>query len=197
MKLDLNQDIRNLDSPLEGKLLLALPSINDGSFFDKSLIYICSHRPEGAMGLIVNQPMPMVDFEDLQEQIGLVKSDIIFKPKIHFGGPVETARGFVLHSTDFDAEHSVPLDDGLALNATVNILKNIALGKGPKKSLLVLGYAGWGAGQLEEEIRNNYWLTLDADEDLLFQPNSSDKWQGALNKIGISPEHLSSFSGQA
>ena len=149
------------------------------------------------MGLIINQPMPMVEFDDLNQQLGLVKSDIVFKPKVFFGGPVETARGFVLHSTDFKADHSVQLSGDLALNATIDILKNIAMGEGPSKSLLALGYAGWGPGQLEEEIRKNYWLTLDYDDDILFDSNSSSKWQAAMQKIGISPEHLSSFSGQA
>ena len=197
MELDFEKKLFDENSPLEGKILLAMPGINDGSYFDKSLIYICAHSDEGAMGLIVNQPMPMVEFDDLEEQIGLIKSDIIVRPKIFFGGPVETARGFVLHSRDFNADHSVPLSPKLALNASVNILKNIALGEGPQKSLLVLGYAGWGPGQLEDEIRNNLWLTLDADDDLLFADNPAGKWHMALNKIGISPQHLTHFSGNA
>ena len=198
MKLDLDSDIRNSDSEFEGKFLLALPTINDGSFFDKSLIYICSHCSEGAMGLIINQPMPMIDFEDLQDQLELPKADIIVKPRIFFGGPVETARGFVLHSRDFKGEHSVPLTRNIALNASIDILKNIAKGNGPEKSLFVLGYAGWGPGQLEQEILNNYWLTMDMDEDILFNAGNGDnKWNIALQKLGISPEHLTSASGHA
>ena len=184
-------------SPYEGKLLLATPGINDGSYFDRSIIYICAHSEEGAIGLIVNQPMPMVEFDDLHENIGLKKSEIRIRPEILFGGPVDTGRGFVLHSTEYSGKHSINLSDKLALNASTDILKSIALGDGPEKSLFVLGYAGWGPGQLEEEIKNNYWLTSDVQEDILFDASLDNKWECALNSLGVSPQHLSYTTGQA
>lgn len=181
----------------EGKLLLAMPGLNEGNAFDKSVIYICTHSDEGAMGVIINQSMPMIDFDDLLEQIGLPPSEIIVRPDILFGGPVETSRGFVLHSSDYMEETSVPIADKLALNATTNILKRIATGEGPRKSLLVLGYAGWGPGQLESEVQENSWLSLDADENLLFDTDIISKWDAALGRLGVTPEHLTSFGGKA
>ena len=184
-------------SPYEGKLLLATPGINDGSYFDKSLIYICAHSDEGAIGIIVNQPMPMVEFDDLTENIGVEKSDIIKRPHIYFGGPVDTERGFVLHSTEYTGAHSIKLSEQLALNASIDILKNMALGQGPKHAIFALGYAGWGPGQLDEEVEKNFWLTLDVKDHILFQAKAHDKWSMAMHEIGVTPEHLSASAGRA
>jgi len=181
----------------EGKILLAMPGLNENDAFERSVIYICAHSEEGAMGVIINQSMPMIEFDDLLDQIGLPQSEIIARPDILFGGPVETSRGFVLHSSDYMEETSVPIADKLALNATTRILKRIATGEGPRKSLLVLGYAGWGPGQLEEEVQENSWLSLDADENLLFDTEITSKWGAGLNRLGIAPEHLTSFGGKA
>jgi putative transcriptional regulator len=181
----------------EGKLLLALPGFSDGGCFDKSVIYVCAHSDDGAMGVIVNQLMPMVEFDDLLTQMNLPQSRILIRPDVLFGGPVETMRGFVIHSNEYMEDSSIDISDTLALNATVDILESIAMGQGPKNSLFTLGYAGWGPGQLEREVQENTWLVLDSDEDILFNPNLEGKWEAALAKLGVSVEQLTVFSGKA
>jgi putative transcriptional regulator len=188
---------------LDGQMLIATPSMSDDRFA-KSLIYICAHSPEGAMGIVVNQPASNIKFPDLLVQLNVVSDDdqIQVLPKhddvkVLKGGPVETGRGFVLHSADFFIENStLPIDEGICLTATIDILKAIATGTGPASAILALGYAGWAPGQLESEIQNNGWLHCPADPELIFgEPEK--KYEKAMRKLGIAPGMLSSEAGHA
>ena len=149
------------------------------------------------MGLVVNRALEALTFPDLLEQLGIESSDIQNKIKIHFGGPVESGRGFVLHSQDYAQETTMIVDAGVALTATVDILKAIADGYGPKRCLLALGYAGWGPGQLDSEIMQNGWLQVVSDNDLVFGDDLENKWDRAMSKLGIDPNMLSDSSGHA
>jgi putative transcriptional regulator len=189
---------------LDGQVLVAMPTIRDERFA-RAVIYICAHSDEGAMGIVVNQPAQNIKFRDLLVQLEVVPSaNLIEIPpqadtvRVLKGGPVETGRGFVLHSADFFIENStLPIDDGICLTATLDILKAIARGNGPESAVLALGYAGWGAGQLESEIHANGWLNCAADSDLVFGGDADSKYKLALQKIGIDPAKLSSDSGHA
>jgi putative transcriptional regulator len=189
---------------LDGQLLIAMPVMGDERFA-RSVIYVCAHSPEGAMGIIVNRPAGSIDFPELLVQLDIIqKSDQIKLPenaeamKVMKGGPVETGRGFVLHSSDFFIKDAtLPIDDGICLTATVDILKAIAKGAGPKHAILALGYAGWRPGQLEAEIQNNGWLHCPADPDLIFGRDVEEKYMRALRKIGIDPGMLSNEAGHA
>lgn len=189
---------------LDGQILVAMPTIRDERFA-KTVIYICAHSDEGAMGIVINQPAQNIKFRDLLVQLEVVPSSNLIEvpPRadaIHVlkGGPVETGRGFVLHSADFFIENStLPIDDGICLTATLDILKAIANGQGPESAVLALGYAGWAPGQLETEIQANGWLNCDADADLIFGRDADAKYLLALQKIGIDPAKLSSESGRA
>jgi len=189
---------------LDGQMLIASPGMQDERFA-RSLIYVCAHSSEGAMGIVVNQPAPHVSFADL-----LVKLDVIpAADKIQLpstagdvtvlkGGPVETERGFVLHSADFFIENStLPIDEGICLTATLDILKAIARGNGPHNAILALGYAGWAPGQLENELHHNGWLHCAADPELIFGTDIDAKYGQAMLKIGIRPGMLSSEAGHA
>jgi putative transcriptional regulator len=189
---------------LDGQILVAMPTIQDERFA-RAVIYVCAHSDEGAMGIVVNQPAQNIKFRDLLVQLEVVpSSNLIEVPpqadtvRVLKGGPVETGRGFVLHSADFFIENStLPIDDGICLTATLDILKAIARGNGPESAVLALGYAGWAAGQLESEIHANGWLNCDADPDLVFGRDADSKYKLALQKIGIDPAKLSSDSGHA
>ncbi|MGC2811954.1 MAG: YqgE/AlgH family protein [Bradyrhizobium sp.] len=189
---------------LDGRLLIAMPVMGDPRF-ERSVIYLCAHSSEGAMGIIVNRPAGSIDFPGLLVQLDIIKKvDEIKLPenaesmKVLRGGPVETGRGFVLHSSDFYIEKAtLRIDEGICLTATVDILKAIASGGGPKHAILALGYAGWGAGQLENEIQHNGWLHCDADPDLVFGDDVDEKYLRALRKIGIDPGMLSADAGHA
>jgi len=181
---------------LTGRMLVAMPSMLDPRF-TRTVIYMCSHGPSGAMGLIVNRLFGEADFPMLLKQLNIQSSLITPDIPVQFGGPVEMGRGFVLHSNDYLREGTTKIDDDIAVTATVEVLEDLANGKGPLHSLLVLGYAGWGEGQLEHELKNNGWLTVDADEDILFDSNLDSKWERAMAKIGISPAMLSSTQGRA
>jgi putative transcriptional regulator len=189
---------------LDGQMLIAMPTMGDDRF-SRSVIYICAHSSEGAMGIIVNQPAANVSFADLLVQLDVVGStDLIELPsdaggvKVLKGGPVETSRGFVLHSSDFFIENStLPIDDGVCLTATLDILKAIARGDGPHSAVLALGYAGWAPGQLETEINANGWLHCPADSELIFGKDNDGKYEKALKKIGIDLGMLSSEAGHA
>ena len=189
---------------LDGQMLIATPTMQDERF-NRSLIYVCAHSAEGAMGIIVNQPAPNINFPELLVQLDVIPAaELIQLPPraenliVLKGGPVETGRGFVLHSADFFIENStLPIDEGICLTATLDILKAIARGKGPQSAILALGYAGWAPGQLESEINNNGWLHCASDTDLLFGVDIADKYERALKKIGIMPGHLSSDVGHA
>jgi putative transcriptional regulator len=187
---------------LDGQMLIASPSMSDDRFA-KSLIYICAHSPEGAMGIVVNQPANNIKFPELLVQLNVVsdKDQITVAQqedvKVMKGGPVETGRGFVLHSADFFIENStLPIDEGICLTATIDILKAIATGSGPASAILALGYAGWAPGQLESEIQNNGWLHCPADPELIFG-EPEQKYEKAMRKLGIAPGMLSSEAGHA
>jgi putative transcriptional regulator len=189
---------------LDGQLLIAMPVMGDPRF-ERSVIYLCAHSAEGAMGIIVNRPAGSVDFPALLVQLNIIKkADQIKLPenaetlKVLKGGPVETGRGFVLHSSDFFIQDAtLRIDDEICLTATIDILKAIAKGAGPKHAILALGYAGWAAGQLESEIQDNGWLHCDADPDLIFGGAVEEKYDRALRKIGIDPGMLSNEAGHA
>ena len=186
----------HFDSFLVGQLLVAMPGMRDPRFA-KTLVYMCAHSLEGAMGLVVNRALESLTFDDLLEQLGITPPPAERAINIHFGGPVETGRGFVLHSPDYKQEGTLQVADEVSLTATVDILRAIATGQGPRRHLLALGYAGWGPGQLDGEIRANGWLHVAADEALLFDRNLNSKWERAMTKIGIDPRMLSDAAGHA
>ena len=189
---------------LDGQMLIAMPAMNDERF-SRSVIYVCAHSSEGAMGIVVNHPAPNIKFPDLLVQLEVIPAgERIELPtkaedvKVLKGGPVETGRGFVLHSADFFIENStLPIDEGICLTATLDILKAIARGNGPQSAILALGYAGWAPGQLEHEIQENGWLHCSADPELIFGADIGGKYEKALRKIGIDLGMLSSDSGHA
>jgi putative transcriptional regulator len=189
---------------LDGQMLIATPAMNDERFM-RSVIYICAHSSEGAMGIIVNRPASNINFPELLVKLDVIRAAeltaVIARPdhiKVMKGGPVEAERGFVLHSADFFIENStLPIDEGVCLTATIDILKAIARGNGPENAILALGYAGWAPGQLESEIQENGWLHCPADPELIFGSDVDRKYTKALNKIGIDLGKLSSDIGHA
>ncbi|MGC2125797.1 MAG: YqgE/AlgH family protein [Xanthobacteraceae bacterium] len=189
---------------LDGQMLIAMPAMGDERF-SRSVIYICAHSSEGAMGIVVNHPAPNINFSDLLVKLNVIPAaDVIQLParadvvQVMRGGPVETERGFVLHSADFFIENStLPIDDGICLTATIDILKAIARGDGPASAILALGYAGWAPGQLENEIQSNGWLHCAPDSELIFGPDIDSKYDMALKKLGIDLGMLSSEAGHA
>lgn len=195
--MTLSDDTHVADRFLGGKLLIATPMIGDPRF-DRSVILMCDHSDEHAMGIIINKPVSGLRLPELFEQLG-VESDASAPDRaVMLGGPVERDRGFVLHSDDFAADGStLPVSEGIGLTATKDILEAIASDHPPRRSVLALGYAGWGPGQLEDELTANAWLVAEPDETLIFGDGNEDKWEQALAIIGISPEHLSSLSGHA
>ncbi|HEX7073234.1 MAG TPA: YqgE/AlgH family protein [Hyphomicrobiaceae bacterium] len=191
-------------SYLEGQLLIAMPAMADKRFA-RSVIYMCAHSDEGAMGLIVNQRAPNLSFPDLLERLQLLDEDAeisvpskMLHMPVHLGGPVEPERGFVLHSSDyFTPSSTLPIDDNVCLTATIDILKALAAGEGPDRAILALGYAGWAPGQLESEIHANGWLSCQADLELVFDLDVEEKYERALYKLGIDPTHLVNAAGHA
>jgi putative transcriptional regulator len=181
---------------LTGQLLVAMPQMRDPRFA-RSVIYMCAHSPDGAMGLVVNRRVGSITFDDLLQQLNIGPNKRIDEIRIHFGGPVEQGRGFVLHSSDYLQSGSLRVDDQVALTATLDILKEMAAGGGPRKSLLALGYAGWGPGQLDAEIQANGWLSVSSDEALVFDADLDHKWERAIGKIGIDFSQLSGEAGHA
>lgn len=191
-------------SYLDGQILIAMPVMEDERFA-RSVIYVCAHSAEGAMGIILNRPAGSIDFPELLVQLDIIdKPDQIVLPanteamKVMKGGPVETGRGFVLHSSDFFIKNAtLPIDEGVCLTATLDILKAIAKGEGPRHAILALGYAGWAPGQLENEIQENGWLHCPADAELIFGRDANIKYERALQKLGIDLAMLSSEAGHA
>ena len=183
---------------LTGKLLIAMPGMGDLRF-EHSVVFICSHTEDGAMGLIVNKPVEDVRFGDLLKQLDITPDPPDRgKTRVYFGGPVEGVRGFVLHSPEYDSHlHSMQVSSRFSMTATLDILEDIALGQGPERSLMLLGYAGWGPSQLEQEIAMNGWLTSDADADLVFSSQDATKWTLALKAMGVDPLGLSAAAGHA
>ncbi|MFC5504467.1 MULTISPECIES: YqgE/AlgH family protein [Hyphomicrobiales] len=203
MKIGSNQRLSGR-SYLDGQCLIAMPGMAD-TRFSRSVVYVCAHSEDGAMGIIVNKPAADTRFPDLLVQLDVIPSEELIrlpsqaeKLQVLRGGPVETKRGFVLHTADFFLESAtLPIDDGICLTATLDILRAIAIGSGPESAVLALGYAGWGAGQLESEIQANGWLHCAADPALLFDDGVETKYARALGKIGIDPAFLSSEAGHA
>lgn len=183
---------------LTGKLLVAMPGMTDPRFH-RSVIFMCAHDEEGAMGLVINHELSGVEFNDLVSQLKFesdMKFDALNLP-VMYGGPVETARGFLLHSSDFKRPETMHIDDHFAITGTVDALQDIAQEGRPKNLLFILGYAGWDAGQLEDELQQASWLVVDPDDDLIFEGDPDEKWLKAINKLGIDPAMLSVESGRA
>lgn len=189
-------------SYLDGQLLVAMPHKLDENF-DRSVIYLCAHSADGAMGFILNRSQSLT-FSDLLVQLKVITSDDAIRlpsrtldVAVQAGGPVDTGRGFVLHSDDYMSESTLPVSDELCLTATVDILRAISEGRGPQRAMMMLGYAGWGPGQLENEITSNGWLTCPAKDDLVFDRALHLKYDRVLASMGINPAMLSSEAGQA
>ena len=189
-------DISQDGSYVTGQLLIAMPGMRDERFA-KSVIYMCAHSEEGAMGLVLNQRLDSLKFAELISQLELDEEHLSRDVPVHFGGPVESGRGFVLHTSDYQQDATLEVVNGVALTATVEILKAIAQGKGPQKSLLALGYAGWGPGQLDMEIRANGWLQVPSDSEIIFDIEPDTKWERAIQRLGIDPRMLSDDVGHA
>lgn len=182
---------------LTGQLLVAMPTMADPRFH-RTVIYVCAHSAEGAMGLIVNKPMQDLRFTDILSQLNITPRDSACSAiHVHRGGPVEVQRGFVLHSADYRKSGTVLVDEDIALSATTEILKDIAEGQGPHHNLMALGYSGWGPSQLDDEIKRNAWLCVPADAALLFSEGYDDKWDQALARLGIAAHMLSPDAGHA
>lgn len=182
---------------LTGKLLIAMPGMADPRF-DKSVVLLCEHSQGGAMGLIVNKPAPEVDAADLLKQLEIDAEGASRMPVVHFGGPVEMGRGFVLHSAEYDRSGAtLPVTADVSMTATLDILHDIGAGKGPAKAILALGYSGWGPGQLESELQHNGWLTVDSDAAIVLDPDAEAKWARALALLGVDPLTLSAEGGRA
>jgi putative transcriptional regulator len=181
---------------LTGQLLIAMPTMEDPRFA-QSVIYVCAHTPEGAMGLVLNRPLDRPKFDDLLRQLEVAPVPPARRIRLCAGGPMDNARGFVLHTTDWTGEGSLRVDDGVALTASLDVLKAIAEGHGPREGLLALGYAGWGPGQLDSEIHQNAWLSVSADETIVFGDDNDVKWRQALAKLHIDPLLLSGAAGHA
>ena len=190
--------VTSIDSvDLSGQLLIAMPGMGDPRF-EKSVIYMCAHSPEGSMGLIVNKPAPGLKMNDLLKQLDIPRGADRHNKQVYFGGPVENGRGFVLHSTDYEtSEATMKVDADFGMTATLDILQDMAQGDGPDQRILALGYAGWGPGQLENEIQQNGWLTCDANKDIVFAQDDDTKWVMALASLGIDPLLLSAEGGRA
>jgi putative transcriptional regulator len=189
---------------LDGQFLIAMPGMQD-SRFQRSVVYVCAHSDDGAMGIMINQPAPQITFRDLLVQLDIIPEGPEIrlpgpagKMQVNRGGPVETGRGFVLHSSDYFIENStLPIDENICLTATLEILKAIAFGNGPENALLALGYAGWAPGQLETEIQANGWLHCPATPDVVFDKNLEGKYDRVLASLGVDAARLSSEAGHA
>jgi putative transcriptional regulator len=189
---------------LDGQFIIAMPGLNDGPFA-RSVVYVCAHSADGAMGIAINQPANQITFRDLLVQLDIIpQGPEIRLPGpagrmlVHRGGPVESGRGFVLHSSDYYVENStLPIDEHISLTTTLEILKAIAAGTGPQSALLALGYAGWSPGQLDHEIKDNGWLHCPAVPELIFDPDLDNKYDRALSLLGVDPGRLSGEAGHA
>ena len=181
---------------LTGQIIVSMPSLEDERFF-KTVIYMCAHSSEGSMGIIINKKIDYDLYPDLLEQLGIDKPLNNKKLFIHFGGPVENGRGFVLHSDDMIRKETLNIKKGVSLTSTTEFFEDLSIGKGPENSILALGYAGWGPGQLEEEILQNSWINLNVENSFLFDSEVSKKWTQAYKIIGVNPINLSNKSGRA
>ncbi|SLN33367.1 YqgE/AlgH family protein [Oceanibacterium hippocampi] len=184
------------ESYLDGQLLIAMPTMEDPRF-KRSVIFICSHSAAGAMGLVINRPLDRLSFSELLDQLDIACEGDSDQVPVQYGGPVESGRGFVLHSPDYSQDSTVKVGEEVALTATVDVLRAMASGTGPRQSLLVLGYAGWAPGQLESEIQANGWLHVEADPHLVFEIALDARWDSAVKKLGFDPSFLQSEAGHA
>ena len=188
-----------MESPfLSGKLIAAMPAMSDPRF-KRSVICICAHNEDGAIGIIINKIIESLSFSKIIRQLKLKKNKVkkYYTERIYFGGPVETERGFILHSSDYSSENSTSINTEISMTASTEILQALIDGNGPNKSIVALGYAGWGPGQLDTEIRSNSWLSVQSDPELIFSDKTADKWDMALEKIGVNPALLSTEAGRA
>lgn len=183
-------------SDFVGQVLLAMPAMSDPRF-ERSVIYVCAHNQDGAMGIVINKTLDSIDFRELLSHLDISTEKNADDVPVHFGGPVENQRGFVLHSEDYRHTETLVVDKGIGLTATVDILRDLAKGTGPQDAILALGYAGWGPGQLESEFQENAWLLVPASHDLLFRVSNDDKWEHAFNSIGVDLSVLSGTAGRA
>jgi len=181
---------------LTGQLLISMPSQEDERF-EKSVIYMCAHSKDGAMGIIINKKIDYDLYPDLLQQLGIDNPLIGKKLYIRYGGPVESGRGFVLHSDEFIRKETLTIDKGIALTSTSEFFDDLSKGNGPKISILALGYAGWGPGQIESELISNSWMTLRTDSNFIFDESVSNKWNDAYDLLGVDPNKLSQFSGSS
>ncbi len=181
---------------LTGQLLISMPSLNDERFF-KTVIYLCAHSKDGAMGIIINKKIDYDLYPDLLQQLGIDKPLGNKKLFIRYGGPVESGRGFILHSDEIMQKDTLSIEKGVALTSTAEFFEDLSEDKGPRNSILALGYAGWSPGQLENEILSNSWMTLQTDSSFLFDDEVSNKWLNAYKLLGIDPNKLSYQSGRA
>lgn len=181
---------------LDGQLLVAMPAMNDPNF-EKSVVYLCAHSDQGAVGLVINRSTDGISFREILKQLNIEAEGAPERP-ILIGGPVEQERGFVLHSADYCQDDATLVTrEGIGMTATLDVLRAIARGEGPRNALLAIGYSGWGPGQLESEIQANGWLTAPPDEAILFDENFDTKWDRAIEQLGIDPDFLSSDFGHA
>ena len=182
---------------LTGQLLIAMPGMGDPRF-DRSVVFLCAHSAEGAMGLVVNHPVADLSFDELLSQLDIAPTASVVGVPVLMGGPVEHGRGFVLHSAEYtESEATLQVGADFGMTATLDILEDIAQGRGPTRTLMALGYAGWGPGQLEGEIARNAWLTAQASSEIVFDTAPGDKWARALSTLGIDPLTLSAAAGRA
>ncbi len=188
--------MKNENNYLTGKCLIAMPHMDDERF-DGSLIYICSHTKDGAMGFVVNKKIKEFSFADLANQLPISTIKPIAPIELHQGGPLEKVRGFVIHSTDYVKDDTIVISDNIAVSSSIDIITDIAFGMGPKENLIALGYASWAPQQLEKEIINNTWLVTQPDTELVFRTKDEDKWQKAIDSLGIDITRLSASSGRA
>jgi putative transcriptional regulator len=184
------------DGYLAGQLLIAMPQMRDIRF-QRTVLYLCAHTAEGAMGLVLNKVLDSLTLPELMDHLSVETPAPLPKARVHFGGPVETARGFVLHTTDYLEEQTLLVGEEVGLTATLDILRAIGRGEGPRHQLLALGYAGWGPGQLDAELQANAWLSAPADEAILFDPDQDTKWERAIARLGIDARMLSIEAGHA
>jgi putative transcriptional regulator len=185
------------ESFLEGKLLIAMPGMEDERFA-QTVIYMCAHSANGAMGIVINKPIPGLAFAALMSQLEIPVSGEMIDFPVLYGGPVETGRGFVLHSDDYECKNAtLPVSECISLTATLDILRAMASGAGPQHALFALGYAGWGPGQVESEFHHNGWLHCEADPELVFGGEPETKWRAALARLGINPLGLTGNAGRA
>jgi len=195
--LEMNKPRKSGSACLAGKLLVAMPNIDDDSF-KNATIFMCAHDDKGAMGLIVNDKMPNIDFEQLLLKLKIEHGDHkSIKIPVLRGGPLDSSRGFVLHSKDFNRKDTINVDERFSVTGTMDALKAIADGTGPNEAIFMLGYSSWDAGQLEEELRDNSWIIVDADKDIIFNTTPDKVWRKAMSKIGVNPDMLSNVTGNA